>query len=100
MFQNFKGSLKKFIEDRVDEIGNKFVIKNKKYKELADYSTKVHHQIKDNLPDQVKKLIGEYETINTSMQCISEEIMYEQGFIDGIRSKRIIKSFVPEDNKT
>ncbi|HBF39048.1 MAG TPA: hypothetical protein DDW50_17235 [Firmicutes bacterium] len=92
MVRSFKGSLKKFIEDRVDEIGNKFVIKNKEYKKLADYSTKVHYQIRDNLPDNIKKLIGEYETINTSMQCISEEIMYEQGFIDGIRSNEIIKS--------
>jgi hypothetical protein len=91
MFQDFRKSLKKFMEDRVDEIGNKFVIKNKKYKELAKSSLKIHYQIRDNLPDHVKKLIGEYETINTSMQCISEEIMYEQGFIDGIRSKKMLK---------
>lgn len=91
MFLNFQKSLKKFIEDRVDEIGNKFVIKNKKYKELVESSIEIHYQIRDNLPDHVKELIGEYETINTSMQCISEEIMYEQGFIDGIRLKKIFK---------
>jgi len=91
MFQNFRKSFKKFIKDKVDEGGNKFVIKNKKYKELATNSIKVHHQIRDNLPDHVKELIGENETINTSMQCISGEIMYEQGFIDGIRMKKILK---------
>jgi hypothetical protein len=94
MLQNFRKSLKKFIENRVDEIGNKFVIKNKKYKELAKSSIEIHYQIRDNLPDYAKKLIGEYETINTSMQCISEEIMYEQGFIDGIRSNRLIKTIL------
>lgn len=91
MLLNFRNSLKKFIEDRVDEINNKLVIKNKKYKELADYSINVHLQIRDNLPAHVKKLIDEYETINTSMQCISEEIIYQQGFIDGIKLEKIVK---------
>jgi hypothetical protein len=94
MFQDFRKSLIKFKEDRVDEIGSKLVIKNKNYKELAENSTRVHYQIRDNLPDHVKELIGQYETINTSMQCISEEIMYEQGFIDGMRSKRMLKSLI------
>jgi hypothetical protein len=90
MSQNFRKSLKKYLEDRVDEVGNKFIIKNKKYKELTRSIIKIHYQIRDNLPDPVKKLIDEYETTSTSMQCISEEIMYEQGFIDGIRLNNII----------
>lgn len=76
----------------MDEIGNKFVILNQQHKELAENSISVHCQIRDNFPNHVKELIGEYETINTSMQCISEEIMYEQGFIDGLKLNKILKS--------
>lgn len=41
MSQNFRKSLKKYLEDRVDEVGNKFIIKNKKYKELMHISVKL-----------------------------------------------------------
>jgi hypothetical protein len=92
MFRNFEDSLYKFIADRVDEIGRKFVIQNKKYKELANTSIQVHCQIRNNLPEHLTGLIGEYETINASMQCISEEIIYKQGLLDGIRVKRIVQS--------
>lgn len=92
MYRDFKNALRNFIEDRVEEIGNKFVIKNKKYKDLVHNCINVHNQIKVNLPDQFRCLIDEYETINSSMQCISEEILYKQGFVDGIRLNRTIKS--------
>jgi hypothetical protein len=55
------------MEDRVEEVGNKFVIKNKKYKELAKSCIDIHYQIRDNLPDHIKDLISEYE--QSILQC-------------------------------
>jgi hypothetical protein len=88
MFQNFK----KFLNDRVNEIGNNIVIKDKEYQELTEQSIKVYCQIRDTLPGQYKELINEYESINSLKECISEEIIYEHGFGDGIRLNEIIKS--------
>jgi hypothetical protein len=34
----------------------------------------------------------EYSSINSLKECISEEIIYEHGFGDGIRLNEIIKS--------
>ena len=87
MIQNFK----KFLNDRVNEIGNNIVIKNKEYQELTEQSIKVHYQIRNTLPGQYKELIDEYESINSLKECISEEIIYEHGFGDGIRLNEIIK---------
>jgi hypothetical protein len=94
MIQNFKN----FLNDRVNEIGNNIIIKNKEYQELTERSIKVYCQIRDTLPGQYKELINEYESINSLKECISEEIIYEHGFGDGIRLNEIIKSIKNQQN--
>lgn len=92
MYRDFRKALQNFIEDRVEEIGSKFVIKNKKFQELNRESINLYNQIRDSLPDHLKDLIDDYESITVSLEGIAEDILYERGFIDGIRLNRIIKS--------
>jgi uncharacterized protein YbbC (DUF1343 family) len=92
MFQNYKTNLKKFIKDRVNYIDNNIVIKDEKYHELVEQSIKIYYQIRNTLPEQYRELLEEYESINSEMGCISEKIVYKQGFIDGIILNEIIKN--------
>jgi hypothetical protein len=92
MSQNYKTNFKKMITDKVFYIDDNIIIKDKNYHELIDQSIKIHCQIRDTLPDQYKELIDEYESINSEMGCISEKIIYKQGFIDGIILNEIIKN--------
>jgi len=82
--KNFKNAFKSFISDRAFETSYKILISNNKYKKLTKQCITLHNTIKNHLPEESKNLIDDYEKAESLIDGIILELMYEQGFKDGI----------------
>jgi len=74
-----------FISNRTIRINSSAVINNPEYISLSNRSNELYHDLIKHLPDSHKNLLSEYEHTLNSMRAISDDYMYENGLIDGIK---------------
>ncbi|WP_163855438.1 hypothetical protein [Paenibacillus elgii] len=86
----FDLAFKQFITNRTDAIGRTSLKELGKYNELNSYCIKLFKDIYNQLPDDSKMLLYEYECKSNILQGLAETIMYEQGLKDGVSLSRIL----------
>lgn len=84
MKKNFKSAFKDFINDRAFEICNDILIDDDNYNKLTNECITLYNTIRDNLPQDIKYLIDDYESSASLIDGIILEVMYNRGFMDGI----------------
>jgi len=84
MSKNFKDAFKSFMSDRAFETSHKILINNHEYEKLTKQCITLHNVIKNHLTEDFKHLIDDYEKTENLINGIILELMYEQGFKDGI----------------
>lgn len=90
MSQPFLDEYKMFINNRTTRINTDDVIKNAEYIKLSHESIALYHSIFDNLPQDYKDLISDYENTLNLMRSISDDTMYEHGLRDGMKLRIIL----------
>ena len=85
MVDSFFEEFQKFIDNRTCKINRDRVLKNFEYIKLINKSTILHKEIISLLPDSHKKQIDEYESTLNLIRAVSDSIMYENGFREGLK---------------
>ena len=85
MLDSFLDEFRMFISNRTIRINSSDVINNAQYINLSNKSNDLYHEIIKYLPYNRKYLLGEYEHTLNSMRAISDDLMYENGLIDGVK---------------
>ena len=85
MLDSFLDEFRMFINNRTIRINSTDVINNAEYINLSNKSNDLYYEILKVLPNSHKCLLGEYEHALNSMRAISDDYMYENGLIDGIK---------------
>lgn len=83
MLSNFDKVFEEMIHKRVYEL-EEVMLKDKEHDKLSEKFNQLYVKIKENLPEEHKKLISELE-------AIMKKAIYEQGLRDGIELKNILK---------
>lgn len=84
MLKSFIDAFNNFIVNRTEEVNSTVTMKNPEYSALSRQSSDVYNKILNNLPRRCKCLIKLYESIEASLQGISEVYIYIQGLKDGM----------------
>lgn len=107
MLKKFNQYFKELICDRTEEISEKLLFNNKRYRELSTQIIEFQKAITENLPPQLQSLVFKYDEAEAEQDGITMTAMYRQGFMDGVKSTRLIKrygaiqsAFQGEDRRT
>ncbi len=84
MLKNLSEYLHDFITKRTDEIGSNVLMKDMDYRELLEANQTKYHEILKYVPEEGRQLLLEYEEKEQAQSALAVELMYKQGFIDGI----------------
>ena len=76
--------IQKFILDRICEINDEIVTKDPEYKELFEQIDDWKKQLAAKLTAEDKALLENYEGSWLAQMCRQDEIVYNQGLMDGI----------------
>lgn len=90
MLKKFNRYFKDFIFDRTEEISEKILFNNKRYRELTSQIIEVQHELTNNLPPQLQFLVNRYDEAEAEQNGIAMTAMYRQGFMDGVKSTKLI----------
>ncbi len=93
MLKKFNQYFKDLIFERTEEIGQKILFNNKRYRELNSQIIEVQHALTDNLPPQLQLLVNRYDEAEAEQDAIVMTAMYRQGFMDGVKSTKLIKRY-------
>lgn len=93
MLKNFNQYFKDLIIDRTEEIAQKILFHNKRYRELNSHIIEVQKAIMESLPPQLQSLIFKYDEAEAEQNGIIMAAMYRQGFIDGVESTKLIQRY-------
>ena len=90
MLKKFNRYFKDLIGDRTEEIGQKILFHNKRYRELSLEIIEVQHALIDNLPPQLQSLVNRYDEVEAEQDGITMTVMYRQGFMDGVKTAKLV----------
>ena len=91
MLESYKAD---FIDRRLDEIGEKLLCGNNQYNQLHEQTNMICKSI-INLDDpELGSSIIDYEVLNTQIESLVEEIVYEQAFKDGIEFYKMVVALI------
>ncbi len=90
MLKKFNRYFKDLIGARTEEIGQKILFHNKRYRELSSEIIEVQHALIDNLPPRLQSLVNRYDEAEAEQDCITMTAMDRQGFMDGVKSAKLI----------
>jgi hypothetical protein len=93
MLKKFNQYFKDLILDRTEEIGQKILLNNKRYRELNSQIIEVQKAITESLPPQLQSLVFRYDEVEAEQDGITMTAMYRQGFMDGVKSTKLIKRY-------
>lgn len=93
MLKKFNQYFKDLIFDRTEEIGQKILYNNKRYRELNSQIIEVQKAIMENLPPQSQSLVFKYEEAEAEQDGITMSAMYRQGFMDGVTSTKLLERY-------
>ncbi len=93
MLKKFDQYFKDLIFNRTEEIGQKILFNNKRYRELNSEIIEVQKAIMENLPPQSQSLVYRYEEAESEQSGIVITAMYRQGFMDGVKSTKLITRY-------
>jgi hypothetical protein len=93
MLKKFNQYFKVLIYDRTEEISEKILFKNKRYRELNSQIIEVQKAITESLPPQLQSLVFRYDEAEAEQDGITMTAMYRQGFMDGVKSTKLIKRY-------
>jgi hypothetical protein len=93
MLKKFNQYFKDLILDRTEEIGQKILFNNKRYRELNSQIIEVQKTIMENLPPQSQSLVFRYDEAESEQDGIVITTMNRQGFLDGVKSTKLIKRY-------
>jgi hypothetical protein len=93
MLKKFNQYFKDLIFDRTEEIGQKIIFNNKRYRELNTQIIEVQKAIMESLPPQSQSLVYKYDEAESEQDGIVITTMYRQGFMDGVKSTKLIKRY-------
>jgi hypothetical protein len=93
MLKKFNQYFKDLIYDRTEEISEKILFNNKRYRELNSQIIEVQKAITESLPPQLQSLVFKYDEAEAEQDGITMTAMYRQGFMDGVKSTKLIKRY-------
>jgi hypothetical protein len=76
--------IQKFILDRIIQINDEIVNDDPAYRELLEQLDERKKQIAAKLPPEDKKLLEDYEGSWLAQICRQEEIIYNEGLMEGM----------------
>lgn len=88
MLTDFKTIPKEFISGRTLVIGEKVLMENEDYLKHLKKCIELHRDIKDHLPDGKKHFIDKLISIEGVKDTLTQDIIYEQGFKEGLDFKK------------
>lgn len=93
MLKKFNRYFKDLIYDRTEEISQKILFNNKRYRELSSEIIEVQQTLIDNLPPRLQPLVNRYDEAEAEQDSIAMTAMYRQGFMDGVKSTKLITRY-------
>jgi hypothetical protein len=93
MLKKFNQYFNELISDRTEEIGQKILYHNKRYRELNLQIIEVQHALMENLSAESQPLVNSYDEAEAEQDAILTLIMYSQGFMDGVKSTKLLTRF-------
>jgi uncharacterized protein YyaL (SSP411 family) len=90
MLKKFNEYFKNLIMDRTEEIGQKILLNNKRYRELNTRIIEAQNALLENLPPQSKSLVFNYDEAESEQDDIVIMTTYRQGLIDGLRYAKLL----------
>lgn len=89
MLKNFNKTFNAMVHDRVEEL-DILILNDDSYKKLDNEIDKSINKIKESLLNENKKLISNFIDINNLQVSVIRNIVYKQGFKDGIEFENIL----------
>lgn len=97
MLKKLNHYFKGLIFDRTEEIGQKILSADKRYRELNSQIIEVQRALMKNLPPQSQSLVYQYDEAEAEQDSIVIRAMYRQGFIDGLKLTKLINEFLKKN---
>ncbi len=93
MLKKLNHYFKGLIFDWTEEIGQKILSNDKRYRELNSQIIEVQRALMKNLPPQSQPLVYQYDEAEAKQDSIVIRAMYRQGFIDGLKLTKLINGY-------
>ncbi len=99
MLKSWYHYFKELIINRVIEIDDMILKDHPESKVLENQCIMIFQKLLAILPPEQRSLIFDYESIQASLMNLSSEIIYRQGFIDGIQFGNFMEQIKQEMNQ-
>jgi hypothetical protein len=87
---NLTQAFNQFISIRMEYIADSVLHQSNDYKQSILECNQLFQDLQENLPQQYKEILQDYDTNTTLLQGIAESLMYKQGLKDGYRLKQML----------
>ncbi len=77
--------IQKFILDRLVQIHDEIVIADPEHRQLGERPDKLLQQLSDQLSAPDRQLLDQYDCVRLEQFCRQDELIYNEGLMDGIR---------------
>lgn len=95
-FDILKNVIKKTVELKyygvMEENQTEVLKENKKeYEELEEKSIELYHTLMDNLPEELKDLVDEFDTLKNNMSILNQKFYFNQGVVAGLTDLKFLE---------
>ncbi len=77
--------IQKFILDRLVQIHDEIVIADPEHQQLGERPDELLQQLSDQLSAPDRQLLDQYDCARLEQLCRQDELIYNEGLMDGIR---------------
>lgn len=90
MISSVEKAFEGFIYERWEEASNSIAMENREYIEIGEKQSALLKKLSESLNEEQKKLLRQFEELETERDCVCINLLYRQAVKDGIELSSVI----------